>query len=206
MKRTCFFFLLFAALFLYPLHGEATRERIPQLARLPILVESSYGLEERVLEDLEVKMDRAVHVPMNGILHTVIYLPEEKCRKALEEVMAELRHKNPKAKLRDAMKPLAERLHADIVVLPVIKNYSQYTYMGFRWDGGSILCSDVRMVLMGYERREEKPIYEEESRFYHSEYSHWGRAEVLAGECMDRMLEKVNLYRMILHANGEPFP
>lgn len=198
MQRKGFLTFLFLVLVLLPLQAGATRDPGPlRLARLPILVEAAYGLDEDVLESLERKVDRAVHVPMNGILNQVVYLPEKECQEALEEVMGELRRENRRAKLQEAMKPLAEKLRAHVVLLPVVEHYSQYTYMSFRWDGEDILMSDVRILLLGYDSREGKLIREQESRFYRSDYSPWGLAKTLAEECMDKVLERADVYHRL---------
>ena len=171
-----------------------------RIARIPMIVQSGYHLSQETVDKLEVKLDRALHIPLNGVLHRVEYLPEEKCVAALEDVLGELRREGRRVKLKDAMKPLAERLGADLVVCPVIEYYSQYVYMGGFWRSGTILHSNVGIALMGYEGRTGKPFSESESRFYHSDYSTWGLAEVLAGECMDKVIDRTGVHYM---ARGE---
>lgn len=56
----------------------AAAERQPlRVAQYPLVVQSSWqepGLE--VTDELEGQIDRALHVPLNGTLHRVEYLPE----------------------------------------------------------------------------------------------------------------------------------
>ena len=195
-RKYCAIFL-FLLMVLLSVPVSAEKAAPLRIARLPIIVQSSFNLSAETVAELETKVDRALHVPLNGVLQKVEYLPEQDCMRALDDVMAELRRTNRKAKLKDAMKPLAERLGADLVVCPVIEHYSQYISMGFHWNGESILYSDVRISLAGYERGKDKPFLERESRFYRNEYSNWGLARVLAGECMDKVIDRTGIYFMV---------
>ncbi len=186
-----FFFLLL------PTVPGFAQERVPlRVARVPMQVLWGGALTREGLEALETKMGRALHVPLNGVLQWVEYLPEEETLAALRQVMAELRQGNSKARLKDAMKPLAEKLGADLVVCPVIEYYHQDTYWGF-WNGETILHSDVRISLMGYQKGKRTPFSETESRFYRGSYSSWGLADVLAEECMDKVIEETGIRGMI---------
>ena len=186
-----FLFLLLSS------HG-FTQEKTPlRVARVPMQVQWGGALTREGLDALEVKVGRALHVPLNGVLQWVEYLPEGKVLSALHEVMAELRQGKSRVRFKDAMKPLAERLEADLVVCPVIECYDQRTYMDFSWSGETFLQSDVRISLMGYQRGKAAPFFETESRFYRGSYSAWGLADVLAEECMDRVIERTRLHDMI---------
>ena len=173
-------------------------ERVPlRVARLPLMVQSWQVPDRDTMKDLETKVDRALHVPLNGTLHAVEYLPAAECERALENVMTELRGANRKAKLKDAMKPLAEMLRADLVVCPVLRSYSQYTTLSWSWNHGPILHSTASVELAGYERATDQVFDKKFSKSFTDESSAWGSASALAKDCMDHVIEEAGLRERI---------
>ena len=167
-----------------------------RIARIPIILQGWQVPDADTLAALETKLDRALHIPLNDTLHAMEYLPEAECMAALEQVMSDLRQRNRRVKLKDAMKPLAEVLRADIVVCPVLRDYWQYTGMSWNWNRGLILHSAASVELAGYERATDRVFDKEYDKSYHSDYSSWGTADALAGECMDHVIQEAGLHDM----------
>ena len=172
-------------------HAATTPVRI---ARLPIIFQSTIpDLETRT--ELEMKIARAVHIPLNKTLNYAEYLPTKDCTQALSDIWQRLRAENKKSKLADAMRPLADALDADIVVCPVLLRYSQYEMNG--WDE-VILNSTARAELIVYDRRTDNLIDKKNSQMYRDALSTTGTADDLAKICFDKVIDDSKLRNLIL--------
>ncbi len=173
-------------------------DRIPlRVARLPLLIQSYQMPDADTIDMLETKLDRALHIPLNNTLHAVEYLPARECELALADIMDDLQKTNRKSKLKDAMKSLAEKLQADLVVCPVLTDYEQYTYSSWNWNRSLILVSSATVRIAGYEKAADHVFDKEYDRFYRDEYSPRGTAAVLAAEAMDRAIEATAIHDRI---------
>ncbi|WP_019543500.1 hypothetical protein [Selenomonas bovis] len=192
-KLCCAVLLLCAGLLLLPQAGEA---RTPlRLARLPLIVESPYAPQE-VGELIEDRLDRALHVPLNGTLHVVEELPTAEVEQALEEARAELRAQGKRPRYRDAMPLVAAKLDADLVVCPVLTDYHEYIFYGsgpFFDDDTISMDSYVALEIDGYDRAEQKNISKRTSRYYRDSYSTQGTAEALAREAVEALVRETKL-------------
>ncbi len=195
MKRFLFLLLMFS-LCLMP-DSASAEEHLARIARIPIILQTSQIPDRETMASLETKLDRALHIPLNKTLQVAEYLPEAECEAALESVLAEMGRTGKKVKLRDAMKPLADKLQADIVVCPVLTSYSQYSYISFNWNHGNIICSTAAVELAGYERASDQAFRKEFGKSFRDEYSPWGTAGALANECMDHVIEETGIQSMV---------
>lgn len=119
-------------------------ERAPlRIARLPLQVQ--YGnADDEAINRIEIRLDRTMHVPLNDTLQAVKEIPGAQVEAALNEVIAQLQQTHKRVKLQDEMKPLADKLQADLVVCPVLNNYEQWTEMSWGWEHTAVaqLCGD----------------------------------------------------------------
>lgn len=182
------------ALILFLLAGAAqAAERTPlRVARLPLVIRSYMQPDAKTIERLETKIDRALHVPLNDVLNAVEFLPEGECEEAFADVFAELKKNKRKAKLKEAMQPLAEQLNADIVVCPVLTDFDERIYMG-GWDMGLRIDSNAGVEIAGYDKRTGETFDKSRYRHYHDDYGTRGMAAYLAEECMDRAIDDAKL-------------
>ena len=129
-------------------------ERIPlRVAQFPLLVQSRMNPAQNVQDNLEKRIDRSLHVPLNSTLNAVFYIPEKECLAAFEEAEQEAVGKR---KLKELMRPVAEKLQADLVVLPVLTGYEQYETMSwYRW-GRHITHSYAAVEIMGYDKAKDE--------------------------------------------------
>lgn len=185
------------SLFLTPAAEAAEEHSLARIARLPIILQTSQIPDRETMESLETKLDRALHIPLNKTLQVAEYLPEAECEAALKSVLAEMERTGKRVKLKDAMKPLADKLQADIVVCPVLTSYNQYSYISFNWNHGNIICSTASVELAGYERASDQAFHKEFGKSFRDEYSPWGTADALANECMDHVIEETGLHSMV---------
>ena len=78
---------------------EISGEKIPlRIARLPIIFQSGTPNEETISK-LEMKMSRAVHIPLNGTLKLVEYIPQTESSAELQNVWQKMRANNNKTKI-----------------------------------------------------------------------------------------------------------
>ncbi|MBE8950420.1 MAG: hypothetical protein SR3Q1_07465 [Quinella sp. 3Q1] len=168
-----------------------------RIARLPIIFQSTIP-DAETCAGLETKIERAIHIPLNGTLQLAEYLPPKDSAQTLNDLWQDMRAENKKAKLADAMRPLAQKLDADIIVCPILKQYSQYTSMSSGWHGETILTCQVRVELIVYDRRTDELIDKKASQMYHDSYSLRGTASYLAGICFDSVIEDSQLHQRIM--------
>lgn len=167
-------------------------ERVPlRVAQLPLKIESYMVPSQNVRDSLEKQVDRSLHVPLNGTLKAVEYIPERACLEAWEQITAAA---GKRVKAKDIVKPLAEKLQADLVVLPILTGYEQYTRMSFRWDRGLLLHSYAAVQIVGYDRQSDEVFRKGTSRRFDDEYSAAGEVSQLAREAMDDALRDAAIH------------
>lgn len=165
-----------------------------RIARLPILIQCKMpDVDTRT--ELETKIARAVHIPLNNTLQLAEYIPTQESAPILSDLWQQLRAQNKKAKLADAMRPLARALDADIIVCPVLLRYSQYSAPA--WDE-MIINSYARAELIVYDRRTDTLIDKKSSRMYHDSYHPQGTASALAKICFDNVIDATKLRHLIM--------
>lgn len=165
-----------------------------RIARLPIIFQGSVP-DNQTCAALETKIQRAIHIPLNGTLQLAEYLPPNDSAQALNDIWNELRAQNKKNKLADAIRPLATQLDADIVVCPVLLSYNQRE-MIFGWNE-TIIDSYARAELIIYDRRTDILTDKRASRMYHDVHTMSGTASYLAKECFDKIIADSKLRELI---------
>lgn len=166
-----------------------------RIVRLPIIFQSTAPDTDTAAE-LEVKISRAVHIPLNGTLQLADYVPTKDSTMAMNDIWQDLRAENKKAKIVDAIKPLSEKLNADLIICPILKQYSQYI-SPFGMDE-NYMTSQVLVELIVYDRRTDELIDKRASQFYHDSYHMMGTASSLAKICFDNVIEKTKLRQRIM--------
>ena len=189
-----FFTLIFAVTILIFSNLAAEAEPL-RLAKLPIIFQSNQPNYETCAA-LETKLGRAVHIPLNGTLKLVDYISTDKSTVALNGIWQKMRSENKKAKLKDAIKPLAEKLDADIIVCPVLRQYSEAQVQhGLKFE--THLISNVSATLIFYDRRTDELIEKKTSRYFNDSYNKFGTAAYLAGVCFDNLIKETKLRERI---------
>ena len=186
----------FAALFVMILFAATASAQPVRIARLPIIFQSTIPDEETRAE-LETKITRASHIPLNGTLQLAEYLPPDESARALEDLWQNISAQNKKANLSDAMRPLAQELDADLIVCPVLKKYSQYVTMGFGWNSETYIVSQAAAELIVYDRRSDELTVKKNSQIYNDVYSLRGTASALSKICFDKIIESSGLRQII---------
>ncbi|MBR0061380.1 MAG: hypothetical protein IJP68_07855 [Selenomonadaceae bacterium] len=190
MKR----FLL--ALMILMLMTSAAAANPVRIARLPIIFNSTIPDYDTCAE-LETKLARASHIPMNKTLQVAEYLPTKDSTQALQNLWQEMRSANKKARLQDAMRPLAQNLDADIIICPILLSYSQHVenFAGFE----TYLQSYVKVELIVYDRRADSLVDKKAAQMYHDAISTTGTADYLAKICFDKVIDETKLRELIMN-------
>ena len=162
-----------------------------RLATVPIIVNTKTRVSEEGLRHMEYKIANAVHVPLNDTLKWVDYIPAYESNAAFKEVRQEVTGNRKKIKFKELMKPLANKLNADIVICTVIHHCKQYTIMTFSWDHNLHLVSTASVEMIIYDSRTDEIKNKKTSRFYNGDYDQRGTCEFLALECIDILIEEL---------------
>lgn len=178
---------------------EAADKDSLRLARLPILILSSTP-DKETMTGLELKVSRAVHLPLNGTLQAIEYIPTAESTAAMQEVWNKIYRKNKKAKLEEAMEPLAKKLKADMVVCPVLRRFSQEFALGTALSERSenYLISHASVELIVFDNRTKELVSKKESQSYSGEDVTWGTARFLADACMSKVIEQTELRNRVM--------
>lgn len=179
--------------------GDRQVDRKPlRIARLPLIIIDEEP-DEDALAGLELKISRAIHIPLNGTLKAVEYLPTAKASEELQNIWKKLRKKNKKAKLQEAMEPLAKELDADMVICSVLRRYRQEEMIGASMLGGeNKMLSSVEVQLIVFESDTGEITSKRAARTYNGEDSNWGTARFLADDCMSEVIVKTELREKVL--------
>ena len=167
----------------------AASEKTPlRVAVLPVY-DGTGSMTEEGLEQLQDRVMRELYVPLNDTLKAVYYVPEEDSQEALEGLM---KGRTGKVRLETMMKPLADKLSADLVVLVDVTQCYERTYMNY-WDDELYLECYAGLRLTGYDRRNDRVLNEHVSRWYNDSYSSGSACESLLMDGLDSMLQKLKL-------------
>ncbi len=174
-----------------------------RLARVPLVIRA-YSADAEVEDIIENRLDLALHVPLNDTMHYVEEIPQSEVESALNDVLADLKIKHRRVKMKDAMQPLAEKLDADLVVCPVLTTYYEYIYYGgggWGWDSTSdtmILDSGASVELDGYDRIAQENFSQSASRYYHEGFHPTGRACMLAKDALETLISAMDINKRVM--------
>ena len=171
-----------------------------KIARFPIIIQNN-KVDKETAAMLEVKMARAVTVPMNNTLKTFEYVPPRESARILEKIWNENYVKNKDLKITEAIKIFANDTKSDLVVCPLLRYYSQrVSPVHFSFE--THLSSTVQAELIIYDRNTDELIYKKASRRFNDNYNRFGTASYLAGECFNQLITDTNIRQIIRSKKG----
>ena len=174
----------------------AAEKKVLRLVQLPIIFQSRQP-DYETCAVLETKITRAMNIPLNGTLKLAEYVDNREATAALNEIWRNLRSENPKAKLKDAIKPLVEKINADIIACPILRRYSEVT-VSRRMGSETFLSSEVSATLIVYDRRTDELVEKKISRSFNDSYNKFGKSSYLAKECFDKLITATKLQQKII--------
>lgn len=166
-----------------------------RIARLPIIFHNATP-DRDTCAVLEMKIARAVAVPMNKTLKVAEFIPTKISTEALSNIWQRLRANNGRPNPSEAIRLLAREIDADIIVCPVLLQYSQQITNAVN-SHDTIMNSNVRAAMIVYDRRTDNLIDKKAAQVYHDSYHPLGTASALAKICFDNVIEETNLRRLI---------
>ena len=164
-----------------------------RIARLPIIFRSD-APDAQTCVELELKLERAIHMPITN--SRVEYLPPADSAQKLGDLWRKMRTDNKRAKIQDAMRPLARELDADFIVCPILHRYSENSAIGLGGDK-NFISSSVRVELIVYDRRADEIVDKKTSQTYRDSYHPLGTAAYLAKICFDKVIDETKLHRRV---------
>ena len=183
------------------LTASAAEEKKPvRLARLPIIFLSEIPNKE-IRIGLELKISRAVHLPLNKTLKAIDYIPVDESKSAMQDMWDKVSKKGrKKAKFQDAMEPLAKKLDADLIVCPVLRRFSETIFpsTGLSMTSEEHMISNASVELIIYDAKTKEITTKKETRSYNGEASNWGTARFLAEDCLTTAIDKTGLRRKVM--------
>lgn len=195
MKQLKFFIVLLILPTIFFSTVEAANKAV-RVARLPMLCQKRTPDFETTAM-LETKISRAAIIPLNGTLKLADYLDPKKSSIELQKIWSDMRKNNSKVKIVETVRPLAKKLNADIVILPILLHYSEFSIQaGLNFETRHV--SNVSAELIVYDRRTDELIDKKTSRSYNSSASRFGKASYLAGECFDRLIAETGLKKKFM--------
>ena len=169
-----------------------------RLARLPLIILSEEP-DEDALAGLELKLSRAIHVPLNKTLNAIEYLPASEAAEQLQDIWSKLRKKDTKTRLQEALEELSTRMNADMVICPILRRYSQEVMIGSSMiNGDNRMISDAEVILIVYEDDTKEVTLKKSARSYNGEESNWGTARFLADDCMSEVIAQTEIREKVL--------
>lgn len=170
-----------------------------KIARLPIIIQKNV-LDNKTSAILETKLARASIIPQNNTLKIAEYIPPKTSQKVLGDIWQKMYAQNNKVKLSDAIKVLAEDLDADIIICPILKNYIQSTHHSSNMK--TLLSTTVSAEMIVYDKTTGDLIDKKVSRRFDSDYSKFGTASYLAGECFEQLIKDTELRKILRSKKG----
>ncbi len=187
-------FAVFIAFLQIPISTTAAPIR---LCTLPIIIAKNTEVSSDTLAQMQVKIARSLFVPLNGTLNKVEYIPSNQSTDVLQEIWSGFYNTNRMARLSDTLKPLAQRLNADIVVCTVLYNCNQMTSMTF--ERGTHLVSNAGVEMMIFDNRTGRLTNRKITRNYNDDYSQYGTADALALDCLTKLIDELELRKRVLN-------
>lgn len=160
-----------------------------RIAILPVYDESGQ-LTEDSRQKLQERIRQELHVPLNGTLQAVEYVPDETCAQALDTLMAQGKAQTG-ARMQNAMQPLADELSADVVVCVVITQYYAHYYMD--WENERCIDSYAGLRIFGYDRCHNRSLDRRTTRWVNDTCSSGGTADDMLMQGLEELLQKAKL-------------
>ena len=193
-------FLALLTIIFVSLSSVALAKKPIRIARLPIIIQRNI-LDAETAALLEVKIARAVNIPMNKTLNIAEYISTRESKQALGTIWQRMRTQNRNAKLSDAVRILADEIDADLVVCPFLQHYEQrISPVSFSFE--THLSSYVTAEMIVYDKSTGNLIEKRVSRRFSDNYNRFGTASYLAGECIDQLIQDTGLRELIRSKKG----
>ena len=174
------------------------------------------------------RIERSLHVPLNGTLHRVEMVDEELVDDNMKKLYAHAytdakaewerqqagkkhphHHKGDWVDIAKLMKPLADKVGADLVICVDVEEYYQHVWYGgfhmFGGDGEDMLEAGCTVRLVGYDRETDEVLDKRATRWHHGSYWEQDTAHFQALDALDEVLIETGIRsRVALPEENDP--
>lgn len=142
------------------------------------------SVPDDVIKDMNERLLRDFHVPLNETLRAVTYAGDEEMQQAMKIIHS------GKGTRQERVRAAAEATDADYIAGFVVTSYEESAYRN--WKGDLVLHSYVSLFLVGYDRARDLVIDSPAARSYNGEYTRSGTARILALFELDRLMDEAD--------------
>ena len=158
------------------------------IARLPIIIAQNLNPDKSTLSSLDMKIARSLIVP--GDKKAAEYIPTTLSKAALQDIWIKMYRENQRANPAEAMKKLASAVNADVVISMILYKFNQEPQTP---NINANLKSEAAVALIIYDKRKDELIDEHYQLEYNNKYTVNGTADYLSQECLNNLLNTINL-------------
>lgn len=170
-----------------------------RIALLPVINYHCYtNLDTEGSEALYNRIRQEIHVPLNGVLQRTEELDKDEAATTFNQIWNGLSAENKKAKVADAIAPTAEKLNADMLILPVARNCRQEIHNSTRGERILICYANLDMYIFDNNTGDLRLYRASESFESGYDSSHTLPASIL--RCAEKVLKKAGLHQLV-HGN-----
>lgn len=171
-----------------------------RVAQLPIELGGNFPITQKNVDKLNVDFHKSLEFASDGHRESVEFITLKESQDALRAVVKELNgNSDPEAVLI----PLANKLNADIVIMPELVDFQQHDYMNLDPSRSTSLMytySYTAFRIVGYDRTKNEMFHKCASKTYDYEQSSIGTADSLTKDCMDTVLQQIDFVQRVVHA------
>ena len=165
-----------------------------RVAMVPIQFQNS-SINDSAVQDVTRQLERAAHVPLNGVLERVDYIDQHDVYIAYDKCCSVAMSKDCRYSPKYLTEDIAKELDADIVILPIVRNtYNVYYYYG--WYTQQI--SSAEFVMYIYDAAAGDTQEYKSSNRYSDQISINNNAESLLKSCVYKVIQKSDISHMLL--------
>lgn len=163
--------------------------------RMAVLPLQEYKCWTHISEDSATNVNRRilreVHVPLNGVLQRVEMIPPEVSEDVFLNRYATLLSKNKKTRPNEVLEMIADELGADVLILPMAVSCRQESF--FSIDGEEYLVTHANMELYVYRADTKETKCYKASRHYNGSLSSLQMLPAELMNCTEIVLKKAKL-------------
>ena len=165
----------------------------PQVARLSLVTENVWEIDEDTIDMLDDMVADALHMPFGGLMGWVQDVDEHDLFAAYDAAVEMNRTPKGAPDYPVILRMVADVTDADLAVLPILTYYDEEIYHGWDFYADDYLVSRASVRLFVYDRRSDELLDRRVTRTFRDEYAVRGRAHELARDAMRAALAEVHL-------------
>lgn len=165
-----------------------------RVAVLPTLNYNSYNLDKSDLDNVQKKVMRDMHIPLNGILEKTAEIPAADAIAAFEASLSEVSRSSTDP-LAEAVAIAADKLDADILVLPVAEKCRQDIF--HRGNGEQYMISHATFAIYVYDKVGDGVNRYDAYDSHNGSFDSYWQVRAMLDRCVYKALQKANLRQLI---------